>query len=111
MNTTENNKLIAEFMEYPYHFTDKDIECWEVDVDELFTKEELEFHSSWNWLIPVLYKINKTKLVWVVFDEGGITLTNIKTQKDTFYEGDGLYLIEAAHKAVIEFINWYNENK
>ncbi len=38
----ENNKLIAEFMDYE-------------NVDEMFPFDgELHYHTSWDWLIPVV---------------------------------------------------------
>jgi hypothetical protein len=45
MNTQENNKLIAEFMNYPDLGTEGDFSY-------------LKYHSSWDWLMPVLKKIN-----------------------------------------------------
>jgi hypothetical protein len=50
MNTTENNKLIAEFMGYPYFLSDSGVDSWGDD----------EFHQSWDWLMPVVEKINET---------------------------------------------------
>ena len=51
-----NNKLIAEFMglkehEGSYYLPLYNSGDWVPDV-------ELEYHSSWDWLMPVLKKIN-----------------------------------------------------
>ncbi len=43
----EDNKRIAEFMDYD-------------NVDEMFPFDgELHYHSSWDWLMPVLKKIHE----------------------------------------------------
>ncbi len=49
MNTTENNKLIAEFM----GVDQVDIDTW------LETNSNLHYHTSWDWLMPVIKKINE----------------------------------------------------
>ena len=43
METTENNKLIAEFMDYPDLGTEGDFSY-------------LKYHKSWDWLMPVIDK-------------------------------------------------------
>ena len=45
METTENNKLIAEFMDYPDLGTEGDFSY-------------LKYHKSWDWLMPVIGKIS-----------------------------------------------------
>ena len=68
----ENNKLIAEFMGYP-HMTDAvDDRTIAYDVggsvmninnthnendNNVFHPDDMKFHSSWDWLIPVVNKI------------------------------------------------------
>ena len=79
----KENKLIAMFM--------GDIKL--VDDNVSFTKNcpvnELQYHTSWDWLIPVVQKIAKDFNV-VIYDNDGI---------------------EKVHKRVVEFINEYNKNK
>ena len=54
MNTTENNKIIVEFMK------------WDILNDMTYSKatkgkwvelDKLKFHSNWNWLMEVVEKI------------------------------------------------------
>ncbi len=46
-NIEENNKLIAEFMNVDH-----------VDIDQAYEDYgELKYHTSWDWLMPVVEKI------------------------------------------------------
>jgi len=84
--------------------------------------DELPFNSSWDWLMPVLDRIEKkanfeTKLEFFV----GSYLKNAKFVKLTIfseanivyeYEGIGYSTkIDAVYMAVVGFIKWYNQNK
>jgi len=79
----KENKLIAMFM--------GDIRL--VDDNVSFTKNcpvnELQYHISWDWLMPVVQKIGEDFNVAI-------------------YDNDG---IEKVYKRVVEFINEYNKNK
>lgn len=63
----ENNKLIAEFMGYEtYEHTNsiairinEDNEFNSLDFGHIHTK----FHTSWDWLMPVVFKIIETKSI------------------------------------------------
>jgi len=121
---TEENKLIAEFMG--------------VDIHEFVMNggKKWEYHSSWDWLMPVVEKI-ETTLVSVPSNKMKGMMKN--TQKanpilSTMYDGRPEFLgwtwcidlwivslliddvkyktkLEATYKAVVEFIKWYNEQK
>jgi hypothetical protein len=101
-----NNKLIAEFMEFPTHtdaVDDRTIAYYvgesimhtdntenENDCD-VFHPDDMQFHTSWDWLMPVVEKIEQV-------NEGvPIQLLNISL----FSSMDEVY------KAVIEFIESY----
>jgi len=97
------NKLIAEFMgmeeerhtDGRYLFT-TDLEE-EKGIDTRFT-EELYFHISWDWLMPVVDKMNTTEL-WEEYDISYLATYLVSTD------------INATYNAVVEFINEYNKNK
>jgi len=94
MNTQENNKLIAEFMGIVYPKLDNVIV-----IDNVVIKEnELQYHTSWDWLMPVANEIIKSR------DEQNADwdLTNLKYALCTTN-------IEWVYKAVVEFINQYNK--
>jgi hypothetical protein len=104
MKTTENNKIIAEFMGLVYR-TKKDYEGWY--KDDSFTNRicdfgSLKYHSDWNWLMEVVekclvgeaeHKKEGNKLVSLIY-EGLTELSKIKT-----------------YNACVEFINHYNTQK
>ena len=51
MKNIENNKLIAEFMEID-----------QVDIDTYEdTEGNLKYHTSWDWLMPVIKWYNENK--------------------------------------------------
>lgn len=95
MNTIEGNKLIAEFLEgkqkkhpgglgnmgYQFPIAIANSDWW--------SNDSLKFHSSWDWLMPVVEKIHSLTNV-------GISLS---------------YKIDEQYKVVISWINWYNEQQ
>ena len=131
----ENNKIIAEFMGWSTHpkHGDKYLinkskdrvnlpwysECnWEASL------REFNYHSDWNILMPVIEKIENTKIkdysistditddktfinVWHYGDGGkwSILISNYNEEYKDFNK------IQRTYKAVIEFINFYNKQK
>ncbi len=96
-----NNKLIAEFMEFPTHtdaVDDRTIAYYvgesimhtdntenENDCD-VFHPNDMQFHTSWDWLMPVVEKIYS-------IDDDVDFFKNIS--------------LEDTYQAVIEFIESY----
>ena len=96
----ENNKLIAEFMRVD-----------QIDVDTWLDKnEELNYNSSWDWLMPVVEKIESLSIV--CFEK------NLQEEGDyqaLFTKGNDIFIchyadtsIEATYKAVVEFIKQHS---
>lgn len=129
MNNTKNNILIAKFMG-----------AYESDFDEFgigwcFPKKEpymprqapslneLKFHSSWDWLMPVIDKIEnglEDCLGYVAIEKYNIesySPGSLKRRLVFFhYKENGKRFIgqeklNAVYRSVIEFIKWYNNNK
>ena len=99
----EGNKLIAKFVQLRGEYDeDKDLIYLESDIDGkgVYSFSELKYHSSWDWLMPVISKclaVNEEELEgWEKYYE------NID---DAFYQVD----INQVWLAVVEFIKWYNE--
>ena len=106
------NKLIAEFIGVVFH----DDENQYYDNNGLYIGEELRYHTSWDWLMPVVEKIRSIKC----YDKGDVfnyqfIIHNNKVE----YYADGYtkkpskiflgYGKEAIYKAVVEFIKEYNK--
>ena len=120
--TTENNKLIAEFMEFKQckgirsesgkyfdYWAKENFSCIEeqeiqiesewgyglVEQDLLFA-EQLKFHKDWNWLMEVVEKIEPL----------------ISESEFKYRIGNDLLSVnkEGVYNACVEFIKWYNEN-
>ena len=93
----ENNKLIAELEGHQinYGFKKEGV----LFLGQHINADKLIFHSSWDWLMPVISKITR--------DESLIENEYRESIMDTVPYGS----IEDTHKTVVEFIKWYNENK
>lgn len=107
MKTTESNKLIAEFMGARFrHLENIDVHQYNFGRTDgsWKTNKDMKYHSSWDWLMPVVRKI-----VELCCDE-----TNDDLFESDYYtsilETVSLAIIEDAYKVVVEFIKWYNEN-
>ena len=82
----EDNKLIAEFMDYD-------------NVDEMFPFDgELHYHSSWDWLMPVVHRIREYVNVDMGFEEFDDWRENFK-QIDPYN-----YSLEQCYDEVVGFI-------
>jgi hypothetical protein len=95
--TTENNKLIAEFMGYEILYRPYYNGFIEISDTELCDVDDLEYHTSWDWLMPVIEKIQdkhleNPKLDYDYIDEIRLAVPNI----------------QEAYYLVLEFINEYN---
>ena len=87
----KDNKLIAEFMEVHEIMHDG---YSEYDFDDntldVVAEEELQYHTSWDWLMPVIIKMADAR-------------------EDTHYK---LYkTIDEAYEEVVEFIKTYNDER
>jgi hypothetical protein len=158
MTTADNNRLIAEFMglKQVLWLNDYNVDnlVWvqkdfieNFDDVENYGKDstfdwinahpqtsELHYHSSWDWLMPVVEKIETTRYnvfhpkrgkklsdVYISTDYQdhkdfpvGWTANVMTTTMGDIYRSDRCDEIfkaklEATYKAVVEFIKWYNE--
>ena len=117
MTTTENNKIIAEFLSVKIH------PCETIEKFKFLPIEErglyngyfidaLKYHEDWNWLMEVVEKIEslnyvvEIKITWCrikQIENGNVIVLRWEEEKTK---------IEAVYNAVVEFIKWYNnQNK
>ena len=123
MKTIEGNKLIAEFMGVKP--VDGFYNGWELHKAGLpFSygamgngTSDPKFHASWDWLMPVVEKIETLELLpndnWFNVTIGGSKYCTIHDSNGEIAEfmGDAPTKILCVWFAVIEFIEWYNKNK
>lgn len=112
----ENNKLIAEFDGKLVVFDNGEYKEYGNDIHN----QSLYYHSSWNWLMPVIEKIEEdvNDLQNIYFVEIFKSPSNnnhvcrVYDKSNKLYANCyGLTKLEATYKAVVEFIKWYNQNK
>jgi hypothetical protein len=113
MNTTENNKLIAEFMglkpktESPNLYTYSDSPWYSIRENNPEKVMEgivnyVKYATDWNWLMEVVEKIFSLDEYYHFKQTLGQFDTGIR---DRFPNKKGVY------DACVEFIKWYNKQK
>ncbi len=106
------NKLIAEFMGMEEERHSDGRYLFTTDLEELkgidtrFT-EELYFHISWDWLMPVVSKIESLGYVFTI--QGGKAEYGEMISETQCFIAEGK--LSSTYNAVVDFINEYNNNK
>lgn len=114
MTTEQGNKLIAEFMGK----STKKVWADCVLITETGKKlgglvdPSFYYHSSWDWLMPVLEKIRNDHFVNIEM-YGDYTFVRITKDKDLpnnkrQIRSEHKQTITAIYGATIQFIQWYN---
>lgn len=105
MNTTENNKLLAEYLNELTFNSEGQIK------EDL---EKLDFHYNWNSLMRVAKNIEtaetkdgRTFTIDMHRDSVLIFEYGLTTNEIIFTEGKGR--LENLYNACIEFVKWWNE--
>lgn len=78
--------------------------------------EDLEYNSSWDWLMPVVEKIERTNNgtddnYFNVTIGCGFDCTIFDAHHELIINTCEQTKIKTVYKAVVEFIEWYNKNK
>ena len=112
-NTTENNKLIAEFMGFTEQTNPKERWFGQWFTNENIRTDLLHFDSDWNWLMTVVEKMENSGVKITI----GRMYCEIK-YSDLFDKNKTFEItiasgvkINGVNGAVVEFIQWYNKNK
>ena len=118
--TIQNNKLIAIFMggktsDMNNRIVKEHQNIWlpiygicDWSTINLSRGKILQYHKSWDWLMQVVEKCESLDNTTVIIQEESCIINHYQRKnRETF----GKTKIEATYKAVVEFINWYNENK
>lgn len=107
----EGNKLIADFMQVDY--SGKEQFMWRPGAYIPFTEKCLRYHSSWDWLMPVVEKI-ETDCKFDVHIYGHYNwkepnrcvIIDWKNEEIVSTSNDSKS--QCVFDAVVEFIKWYN---
>jgi hypothetical protein len=87
-----DNEFIAEFMGH-----------------EFIKADSLKYHSSWDWLMPVVKKLEKDHEVMIYGTSCSITAFDDENGYVGSYHKDSK--IEAVYMIVLICIKWYNSKK
>jgi len=108
----KNNVLIAEFMGMKLGQDHTNDNMYYDDAENLHPPtpiDELKFHTSWDWLMPVVEKIESLR------DANGdayrftIDMCNAQIEGTHIEMIGGAYKLNTTYKAVVEFINQLNK--
>lgn len=131
MDYTETNKLIAEFMGAKLSGGDETFDFLGIQPSNEFFQfwhvTQLKYHTSWDWLMPVVEKIEKERHVikqesfsveywWdvkiernfcIIKPDYAMVLALGVPAHFSSYNGK----LIGTYETVVQFINWYNSNK
>ena len=123
--TIENNKLIAEFMGWEIYknvgreveyFVKGQLETHHKVVDNWLSFLNMKYHSSWDWLMPVVEKIETFNHA-VTITQNICTIRacimgdrTVRAHQTGNYKTPDTKLYNT-WLAVVEFVKWYNSNK
>lgn len=125
-----DNEIIAEFMGFKRNIFEP---CVYIIPNSFCSKkifmmpDELEFNSSWGWLMPVVIAIEEIEethpsnnpergTVWpyqveILSRNTVQIIDNITDTAIITVNNDRLSKLESLYQAVVEFIKWYNQQK
>jgi hypothetical protein len=89
------------------------------DIGNIRGTEHLQYHTSWDWLMPVIEKIlamydsqcSFEHPKYLNIDNKHRFSFNLIDDCRGSQSGEGNTLIEASYNAVVKFIKWYNNKK
>lgn len=106
----EGNKLIAEFMKFDSHLGNVNIIACLAIPEYDFNK--LPYHSSWDWLMPVVEKIEQLDGLYIsvkIHDSICDIIQHIPNGRTKLlFQRSGGEKIQCTWQAVVEFVKWYN---
>lgn len=119
MNTLKNNKSIAEFMGGKQTDRGYFIPYWcLVNMDSIDSGKGriCKYHKSWDWLMPVLEKIESIYICTIKVTTFGTSIKIFNLKDDTCFEcyprlnTDNATKLSVTYKAVVRFLDWVNQD-
>jgi predicted TIM-barrel fold metal-dependent hydrolase len=104
-----NNELIAEFMGLP--LTKQELEFSGDRKFKTVPFQKWKYHESWDWLMPVVEKIESLGFIFTIHSDAGYIGKHWYKGNIPHFGNVSENKITATYNVVIQFINWYNENK
>ena len=110
----DTNELIAEFMGYKV-MKENDFLNYNypknTNLDNIMIDVAIMYHKSWDWLMPVVEKINRELyLIKIEYSlemvEVRILLNSNELEIAAGYSSEVSNVIKAYYQAVVEFIKW-----
>ena len=89
-----DNKLIAEFIGHEPIVKGNDV-YYELNHIRLTSADDLRYHTSWDWLMPVVQKC----------------FESAENEDDFFAISGNLPYMDSTYKSVVEFIKQYNDEQ
>ena len=106
--TTENNKIIAEFMGIADEIETGATSLIQIEgTTGYYKNDNLQFHSDWNWLMKVVEKIESLGYSYSTHLSGDVRVVTFRSIID--YNSIRGSLKETTYNACLEFIKYYNE--
>ena len=107
MEIIEGNKLIAEFMGYEPRIQSwrgmKDNTTYKIN-ERWFPNWTLQYHTSWDWLMPVVEKICE------IDNQADVEFALLRNSANLeIFKTSILCHIDGVYERVIQFIKWYNQ--
>ena len=112
----KDNKLIAEFMGMTYGDPNDNSVMIQMthQGNEVIPVNSIKYHYSWDWLMPVVEKIECTK---TDDEDNSDSFFNVMIEvfecningRDICICENGNTKLEATYRAVVKFINQYNK--
>jgi hypothetical protein len=87
-----DNELIAEFMGVDFN---TELYSWRPGCYEPLQVKHLQYHNSWNWLMPVVEKITEYRLAY-------------PEETSKVCDAKIVIGIQYLYPLVVTFIKWYN---
>lgn len=126
-NIIENNLLIAKFMGAKFSLSSHSLwrhELWlpihgVVNYTAIGSGNGkiIHYHDSWDWLMPVVEKIESLDSTSVVFETDNLVIITTIISKSPYKVkqhssiGNQHSKIQAVYNTVVEFIKWYSNEQ
>lgn len=117
MDHIQGNKLIETFMGYRKGWNSYGQDIIVINDTPVQTQQgkKTKYHTSWDWLMPVVEKINKI----AIDDYGQVEVVIYPSHCEIYTSGrellieveDRSSLIYNMYLTVVAFIQWYNSNQ